>query len=578
MSLLQLPPDVMRLLPTITTMSVRDILRFCRADPRINKAICNTDIVWNYLFRSRLSREQPLPSRDVIKRHLHTAETSTGPEKEQLALAAEHGYEVLLDTLLPEMTEEERDIATDKAAEKGHLSMVHKLLGAGVSERGINNAIESAAINGHLDIIRLINAEDVDTLVNALYLAAENGHGDIVDTFLNDPDFPPIATNEYTLEDLRNNTFSSAALSSNVNLLRKLFNDGVPQDAINNALSNALISDNIEVLRFILEQRPSRNIMYEVLNESTQKGNNPEHTRLILEALFPLGPASAVPLHEQHLVERAIVYANDEATKLLAPYASRKALRKAALQSSTVETVKIFEELGVAQDLYSQLLPKGAFNKDLFDYLLPKVQVGLSSALAYSLIVAAEYDRTEMFDYILSIVQQQEDHLDIVKEAASQISGKYLEKLLPYLTPEDRIVSYWLHILLSPDYYRREKRRELIEQLIVDEKLKKYLLASSHGHTTLALTQYVTPEDVRNAFLFSARHTLGDPLLLLMGAVDQETLDEGLLLLAPNVDANFNEDTLRGLYNSASKETKRAALQLMDEDIARRFPPSRFPE
>src|SRR5579883_2745423 len=108
MSLLQLPPDALRLIAQYQDLPVRDIISFCRANRRLNETICMNDRVWEYLFRRRLSGVAPFPPTQKIKEDLHRLDEADAQEAPELSYWARNGYEIPIRRWLPGLTSSER--------------------------------------------------------------------------------------------------------------------------------------------------------------------------------------------------------------------------------------------------------------------------------------------------------------------------------------------------------------------------------------------------------------------------------------------------------------------------------------
>lgn len=97
--MLSLPPDILRVIATLESMSTKDILRFCRTNRSVQEAVCNNRQFWNNLLRNRFNIEVIEGPIDEIKRELVIRERALDELTDDISVIRSRGLQELQEDL-----------------------------------------------------------------------------------------------------------------------------------------------------------------------------------------------------------------------------------------------------------------------------------------------------------------------------------------------------------------------------------------------------------------------------------------------------------------------------------------------
>lgn len=153
--MLQLPPDVIRLIPNYANMTLEEINTFCRTHPRINDAICRNEQFKSFIRRVKTDLTEYY---DNVK-NLKISQLQAYLRKTPLWAINDNGFENALQRRLPELNDQQKEFAFESALGKNRAKMARILCPVLVHVYGpdrMRHRLEGLITDGYRDIVEVL--------------------------------------------------------------------------------------------------------------------------------------------------------------------------------------------------------------------------------------------------------------------------------------------------------------------------------------------------------------------------------------------------------------------------------------
>ena len=183
LGILQIPLDVLRLIPNIGSMKIPDILHLCQTNRRMNEVICNNRALWEALAYKRLTgvldivRKLPLPQ---IKRDLHDLDNFRNYDEHKRESIIRHFGEQGYSRVGP--PPRLRDEYLEGAFYGGQTHIIQKYMKEIRASPTLPVYLGQAARGGHNNIVAFFLPKVTDSnLASVYYGAVEGGNQEVID-------------------------------------------------------------------------------------------------------------------------------------------------------------------------------------------------------------------------------------------------------------------------------------------------------------------------------------------------------------------------------------------------------------
>ena len=301
------------------------------------------------------------------------------------------------------------------------MSFINFLRKYGKKISNVNDALNLSAENDHLNIVKYLVENGVDSIDDALNLSAENGHLDIVKYLVE----------ECGADIYADNALKNSAYNGNLDIvkyLRKYVSN------VNDALSLSAENDHLEIVKYLVENGADKHAVGNALKISAENGYLDIVKYLVDQGINNISDALRISAENDNL--EIVKYLVEDCG--VDKHVAGDALKISA-QEGNLEIVKYLIETGIDVHTTSDALRISAEygHLKIVKYLIEECGVDVHTEDDDALKISAENGYLDIVKYL---VDQGADihagndyalessayygHLDIVKYLKSQIKGK----------------------------------------------------------------------------------------------------------------------------------------------------------